>query len=188
MADLLPKDCDGKPLGHVPEFQYKVVDLPAWDFDQLVGGPILRLALDILKKMIESDGDEFSETLLPLLEISDEEQKIELTKEAVDFFVKAFAAHNRRVDEAMLSQALKPIFKDKERTMIKTIFDEKYEEGVAIGEAKAIIKILTRNFGDVPPTVCDKLYTIRDFDALSQLTDIALDCQSLSEFEQELNK
>ena len=126
--------------------------------------------------------------ILPLLEISDEEQKIELTKEAVDFFVKAFAAHNRRVDEAMLSQALKPIFKDKEQTMIKTIFDEKYEAGVAIGEAKAIIKILTRNFGDVPPTVRDKLHTIHDPDVLGQLTDIALDCETFAEFEQVLNK
>ena len=153
--------------------------------------------------MIESDGDEFSEALLPLLEISDEEQKIELTKEAVDFFVKVFAAHNRRVDEAMLSQALKPIFKDKEQTMIKTIFDEKYEEGVAEGKAigieeersawvadkiETLLHILNKRLGDVPPTVRDKLHTIHDFDALSQLTDVALDCQSFAEFEKALNK
>ena len=189
MADLLPKNRDGKPLGKMVEVEYDMFDLPAWDFDRLVGGPILRLALGILKKMIESDGDEFSEALLPLLEISDEEQKIELTKEAVDFFVKAFAAHNRRVDEAMLSQALKPIFKDKERTMIKTIFDEKYEAGVAIGREKlfeTLLHILTKRLGNVPSTTRDKLYTIHDLDVLGQLTDIALDCQTLAEFEQAL--
>jgi hypothetical protein len=29
LAAVLPKDSDGKPLGHVPDIKYKVVDLPA---------------------------------------------------------------------------------------------------------------------------------------------------------------
>ena len=75
MADSLRKDCNGKPVGHVVEIGYQVVDLPAWDFHKLVGGPVLRLALGILKKMIEDAGEEFSEAMLPLLEISDGESR-----------------------------------------------------------------------------------------------------------------
>jgi hypothetical protein len=195
MVDLLPKDRDGKPLGKLVEIEYDVVDLPAWNFDRLVGGPVLRAVLGILKKMIEGHADELPEAMLPLCEISDEEQKFELTKELLDFAAKAMAAHNRRLDEAILSQTLKPIFKDKEQEMIKTIFDEKYDAGVAVGIEKGIEKgietlqrILTKRLGDVPSAVRDKLHTIHDLDALGQLTDVALDCQSLAEFEQALNK
>ena len=202
MADLLPKDSDGKPLGKMVEIEYDVVDLPAWNFDRLVGGPVLRVVLGILKKMLEGREDEFPDALLPLCEISDEEQKIELTKIVLDFVAKAMAAHNRRVDEVVLSQALKPIFKDKERVMIKTIFDEKYdagvavgrEEGVAIGFEKAsnvwvtdkietLLRILTKRLGEVPSTTRNKLHTVHDLDVLGQLTDVALDCGSLAEFE-----
>ena len=45
---------------------YDVVDLPAWDFGKLVGGPVLRLALGILKKMIEDAGEGFSAAFLPV--------------------------------------------------------------------------------------------------------------------------
>ena len=113
-----------------------------------------------------------------------------MTKEAVDFFVKAFAAHNRRVDEAMLSQALKPIFKDKERTMIKTIFDEKYEAGVAEGraegEANAIIRTLTKRFKSVPNELQAKLLAMINLEQLDKLANFAFDCQTLAEFEQAL--
>jgi hypothetical protein len=170
MSDSLPKGCDGNSLGHVPEFKYKVVDLPAWKFGDLIGGPVLRTVLGILKKMFEGHEEEFPEAMLPLGEISDEAQLIELTKEILDFVAKAMAVHNLRVDEAMLSRALKPIFKDKEQEMIKTIFDEKYEAGEAFGFEKGIEKgiekgrietlllILTNRLGgDMPQTVNDKL-------------------------------
>ena len=74
-ASWAARNRDGKPLGKSVEVEYDMVDLPAWNFDQPVGGPVLRLVLGILKKMIEGHGEEFSEALLPLLEISDEEQK-----------------------------------------------------------------------------------------------------------------
>ena len=60
-------------------------------------------------------------------------------------------------------------------------------EGEARGEANSIIRILTRNFGDVPPVVHEKLRTIHDLDVLGQLTDVALDCQSFDQFEQALS-
>jgi len=62
------------------------------------------------------------------------------------------------------------------------------EEGEARGEANSIIRILTRNFGEVSPFVREKLYAIHDLDVLGQLTDVALDCRSLDEFEQALGK
>ena len=66
MADLLPKSSDGKLLGKNVKIEYDVVDLPAWNFGDLVGGPVLRTVLGVLKKMLESHEDEFPEAMLPL--------------------------------------------------------------------------------------------------------------------------
>jgi len=50
------------------------------------------------------------------------------------------------------------------------------------------LRILTKRLGDVPFTIRDKLHAIHDLDMLGQLTDVALDCQTLDEFEAALGK
>ncbi|MCL2119476.1 MAG: DUF4351 domain-containing protein, partial [Planctomycetaceae bacterium] len=72
--------------------------------------------------------------------------------------------------------------------LYQELFTEGKIEGMAEGEANSIIRILTRKFGEVPPTMQDRLYAIHDLDVLGQLTDVALDCQSLDEFEEALGK
>jgi hypothetical protein len=81
----------------------------AWGVDKLVGGAVLRLALGMLHKMAGDAVDEFPEALLPLLEIDNEGQKIELTQDLLNFVMKAFAAHNREIDDLELKKALQPI-------------------------------------------------------------------------------
>jgi hypothetical protein len=142
--------------------------------------------------------DEFPEALLPLLEIADEKQKIELTKELLDFAAKAFAAHNRRLDEAMISGALKPIFSSREKNMIKTIFEEKYDEGVAEGkaereargesrgQAKTVLTFLRARFKSVPKSVEKAILAISDSIALESWAAQAATCQSMDEFAEAL--
>ena len=91
--------------------------------------------------------------------------------------------------------------------MIKTIFDEKYEAGVAEGEIigfekgeakernlwasdkiETLLQILTKRLGEVSPNVRNKLNSINDRAALGELTDIALDCKTFDEFEAAFNK
>jgi predicted transposase/invertase (TIGR01784 family) len=57
------------------------------------------------------------------------------------------------------------------------------EEGEAIGHVASLLRILAKRFGEVPPTVIEKLHAVKDLDRLAQLTDIALDCSTLDEFE-----
>jgi len=196
IAALLPKGSDGKPLGHVPEIRYDIVDLPAWDFGKLVGGAVLRLVLGMLHKMTGDNIDEFSEALKPLMEITDEGQQVELTKELMDFVNKAFAAHNRRVDEATWHKALHPIFKGKERAMIKTIFEEKYEAGVAAGETKwkaegkaeTLLKILRERFNRIPKETEKSIRQMTDPIALDSWAVQAATCKSMNEFAEALKK
>jgi hypothetical protein len=186
ISDLLPKGRDGKPIGHVPEIRYDVLDLPSWDFNELVGGTVLRLSLGMLHKMTGENLDEFPEVLKLLSEITDEEQQIELTKELWDFVDKAFAARNRRVDAETWSKALNPIFKGKERAMIKTIFEEKIDEGVTIGEVKAarnmVLKALQKKFKKIPKNIERSVLSMSDLIALESLLEHVFDSNTLDEF------
>jgi hypothetical protein len=190
MADSLPKGLDGKPIGHVLEFTYKVVDLPAWDFGDLTGGAVLRLALGMLHKMTGGTLDEYPKALLPLAEITDEEQRIELSKELVEFVAKAFQAHNRRVDKETLSKALRPVLKGKEKTMIKTIFEEREAIGEARGEAKArrsmVLAVLRAKFQKVPKEVERAVLAISDPIALESWAVQAATSASMDEFAEAL--
>jgi hypothetical protein len=194
MSDSFPKGLSKKLLEHVPEIQYNLVDLPAWDFRKLIGGPVLRLALGMLKKMIEGAENSFSEAMLPLREIDDEEQKVELTKELLQFAAKAFAAHNRRLDAETVNNAINPVFKDKVQTMIKTIFEEKFDEGVAVGKARgkaegkaegkieAVLKFLRARFKKIPKSVENSIRQMTDPIALDSWAEHAATCQSMDEF------
>ena len=190
MGALVPKGPDGKPLGHVPEVKYKVVDLPAWDFKNLVGGPVLRLTLGMLHKMTGGRVDEFPEALLPLQDITDDDEKVELTKELLDFAAKAFAAHNRRLDVETVSKALKPIFKDKEQAMIKTIFEEREAIGEArgrvIAKAETVLTILRAKFKRVPKGIETSIRQMTDPVALDSLAVHAAQSTALDEFSEAL--
>jgi len=197
MADSLPKGRDGKPLGHVPEIRYKVVDLPGWDFRKLVGGPTLRLVMGVLQTMTVGNEENLPEAFLPLREIPDGRQKVELTQELLDFVDKAMKAHNRRLDAAMVSKILKPAFRDEEQAMIKSIFDEKFDAGVAVGEARGDAKVagakaetgrnmllmfLRARFGRVPKGTEKAIRQMTDPIALESLAAHVGDCASLDEF------
>jgi hypothetical protein len=178
----------------VIEIEYDVVDLPAWDFDKLIGGAVLRSALGMLHTMTGSSLDEFPKALLPLAEISDEKQRIELSKEFIDFVAKAFAAHNQRVDAIALSKSLHPVLKGKEQTMIKTIFEEREDiaeaRGKAEGKAEAgrnmVLAVLRARFKRVPKNVEKAILVMNDPIALESWAAQAATCQSLDEFAEAL--
>ena len=182
MVDLLPKGNDGKPLGKAVEIDYDIVDLPAWNFNKLVGKPVLRLALGLLHTMTGENIDEFPEALKPLMEIADEEQQVELTQELMDFVNKAFAANNRQIDEATWNKALHPIFKGKERAMIKTIFEEKVDEGIAIGKAEMVLTALRKKFKKVPKQIEQAVLAMSDPIALESVLEHVFDSNTLDEF------
>ena len=197
MSGLLPKGRDGRPLGKIVEGEYDVVDLPAWDFDKLIGGPVLRLALGVLKAMA-GDDTEFPKALQPLFEITDEEQQFELTKEVIDFATIALVARGRKVDEAMLCRALNPVFKGKERLMITTIFEERERKAVAEaeeknapkwkaeGKAEIVLKLLQDKFNKIPKRIENAVRSMTDPTALESLAVHVMHSKSLKEFEEAL--
>ena len=166
------------------------MDLPAWDFDQLVGGTVLRLVLGMLHKLAGGNIDDLPVALRPLMEITDPEQRVDLAKDVMPFAAKVFAANNRRLDETQMNEILKPIFKGKERAMIKTIFEEREEVAEARGEAKAgreiILGSIREKFGKVPKQIERTINQMNDPIALKSLAVRTANCKTLAEFAEEL--
>ena len=84
--------------------------------------------------------------------------------------------------------------------MIKSIFDEKFDEGVAVGEARGevkwkaegkiekgremLLKILRARFNRIPKDVENTIRKMTDPVALDSWAVHAATCQSMSEFSQ----
>jgi len=186
VSDLLPKGRDGKPLGKAVEVEYDVVDLPAWDFDKLVGGPELRLVLGMLLKMAGGKIDDLPVALRPLMEMTDPARRIDWGRDLMPFVAKVFAANDRRFDEAQMDEVLKPIFTVKERAMIKTIFEEREEVAEARGEVKAgrnlVLKALRTKFKKVPKRIEEGVLAKSDPIVLESLLEHVFHSDTLDEF------
>jgi predicted transposase/invertase (TIGR01784 family) len=60
------------------------------------------------------------------------------------------------------------------------------EKGEAKGEAKTILRVLKIRFGNITESIQKKIYDIKDMQQLDQLTDIAVDCKSIQDFQNHL--
>ena len=126
----------------------------------------------------------------PLLEIADEGKQIELMKELMELVTKALAARGRQLDEVTWNKVLNPIFKGKERKMVKTIFDEKYDAGMVDGEARGkadagrnmVLKALRTKFKKVPKHIEQAVLAKSDPIALESLLVHAIDSDTLDDF------
>jgi hypothetical protein len=106
-------------------------------------------------------------------------------------------SNDNDLDLNQLEQSLKNVFPESEikimtSVMLKDIKAEGRAEGITEGEARGkieiILRVLTRRLGNVSEFVRDQLYGIKDVDLLDELADVALDCQTLAEFENRLVK
>ncbi|MGL4941906.1 MAG: Rpn family recombination-promoting nuclease/putative transposase [Thermoguttaceae bacterium] len=186
LADLLPKDKNGKPIGMVPEVFYDVVDLPSWDFEKLIGPPVLRLVLGILKQMCEGVLDEFPKALMPLREFTSIDEQKEWLKDVLSFVAKVFMARHRELASDDVNVAAKTVFGERAKDMKLTIFEELEARGEARGKVASLLRVLTARFNRVPKRVSERISQIGDTVVLDSLTVTAALCTSLAEFEEEL--
>ena len=74
--------------------------------------------------------------------------------------------------------------------MIKTFSERKYDEGVAVGEARgraaALLGVLQNRFKRVPKRLETAIRQMTDTVALQSWLEFALSCQTLKEFEESL--
>jgi hypothetical protein len=104
-------------------------------------------------------------------------------------------ARNQKTEEAEFDRILTPIFNPEEKkNMITTIFEDKFLEGVAVGEArgeirratKSIATVLKSRFGKVPTRIVKLIDSYSDPVTLESWLVLAATCGSLKEFEEAL--
>lgn len=88
--------------------------------------------------------------------------------------------------DAELVQALVRRDEMKESVIYQEIFQEGKTEGKAEGQADAIVHVLERRFGDVPPALRARIFATHDADSLAALLDLALTTASLADVERRL--
>ena len=159
----------------------------------LKGGPELRLTVGMLKKMSEGKEIEFPEALTPLLEIADKEERTDLLKVLLEFAAKVMAAHGIPFEKEAVTKALAPILKDTNEvdTMIETIFDRKFAEGVAEERVRALhekaemlLAFVRARFESVSEAVERKIRSTEDTIVLDSWAAHAGSCQTVKEFEE----
>ena len=94
------------------------------------------------------------------------------------------------IDAIAASAAVETIFKGKGPIMMKTIFDAKYDEGVADGKSELgrnmVLTVLRAKFKRVPREVEKTIRAISDPIALESWAAQAATCQSMEEFAEAL--
>jgi hypothetical protein len=113
-------------------------------------------------------------------------------------------ARKQKADEVEIDRILTPIFNNSEekKNMITTIFEDKFLEGVAVGEtrgiaigegkwkavgkAEGIVTVLKSRFGKVPTRIVKLVGSYSDPIVLESWLGLAATCKSLKEFEEAL--
>jgi hypothetical protein len=130
-----------------------------------------------------------SQALAPIANLDDYEEKRYIIQLSLILYTNYLKARNQKAEEAEFDRILTPIFNNPEekKNMITTIFEDKYLEGVAVGEArratKSIATVLEARFGKVPAKVVESINSYSNPDVLESWTKQAATCKSLKEFE-----
>jgi len=90
--------------------------------------------------------------------------------------------HNRTTGISEIEDARQQYLHDF-NTAIQSAESKGIEKGSRVAQVTTLVRILAKRFGQVPQAVVEKLHATNDFDRLSQLTDLSLDCKTLDEFD-----
>jgi hypothetical protein len=112
-----------------------------------------------------------------------------LTKDILELVAKAFIAHHKRLKLEAVHKALTPIFNEKAKNMITTIFDELRTEGKAedtIACQNMVLAALRKKFREIPGHIEAAIRKMSDPIALESLISDVIESQTLNEFENAL--
>jgi hypothetical protein len=70
--------------------------------------------------------------------------------------------------------------------MVTSTLEELFLKGKTESKIQAVLKVLNKRFKKVPRSVSQSVNSYTDLIALDSLFELALDCETLAEFEREL--
>jgi hypothetical protein len=170
------------------DFDYTDVALSDYDLAHLPGNPVTQSMLGVMKVLTEGTPDQMSLALAPIAQLDDFEEKRYIVQLSTILYSNYLRARKRKIGEAEIDRILDPIFNPEEKkNMITTIFEDKFLEGITVGEArgevKSIVTVLKSRFGKVPVRLVKLVNSYSDPVVLESWLGLAATCQSLKEFE-----
>jgi hypothetical protein len=178
----------------VPDFEIWVIDLSKIPSDGITGTSFTRANLLALKyggegTITEHLSDIFANYNNVLL---DDEVRAN-----VQDIVEYAHSTNNDLNINQIEHALEKVFPESEIKIMTSVMLKDIEargeargkaEGEVKGKVETLLRVLTRRFGNISELIQEKLYSIQDIERLDRLVDVAIDCQTLDEFENHLVK
>jgi hypothetical protein len=155
--------------------------------------------LGVMKVLTEDHPQKMPQALAPIADMDDDQEKQYIVQLSLILYTNYLRARNQKADDVEIDRILTPIFNPKEKKkMLTTIFEDKFLEGVAVGEAngeakwkargeaESIVTVLKTRFGKVPTRIVKLIDSYSDPIVLESWLALAVTCQSLKEFEEAL--
>jgi hypothetical protein len=186
------------------DFDYTNIVLSEYDLDKLSGNPVTKSVLGVMKVLTEGNPKMMSQALAPIANLDDDKEKQYIIQLSLILYTNYLRARKQKADEVEIDRILTPIFNNPEekKKMITTIFEDKFLEGVTVGEARgvtigearsegkwkaeSIATVLETRFGKVPTRIVKSINSYSDPNVLESWTRQAVTCKSLKEFEKAL--
>ncbi len=164
----------------VPQFRVIVINLKSFAYGSLPGRPETRAFVESLKRA--TDGSFAAQLDSVIGHVHD----VRLDKPQTWDFIQSIVTYcswSTGLTSEQLTKAITSVFKGREGIeMAATIQRGLLQEGIGIGEVKAILALLKNRFGDVPSTISDALSKRTDLTAMESLVVFASQCESLDTF------
>jgi hypothetical protein len=159
----LPKDVKV----HVPNFDYIIYDLSGFSDEEIKGKVQTRILLTLLRDIFTKDIDELIHSILKcihyLQELEDKQTGIEFLETMIRYVFSAANNLTKRDMEIIIKEIETTFPKGSEITMTLAdiLREEGMQEGIEIGQAKALSKtalqLLTAKFGVLPKELTEEI-------------------------------
>lgn len=171
------------------------VHLRGFDVERLPGGPETRASVE---SMIRGTDGTFAENLDHIL---GHFRGMSLSERIQELILDIFFYCNTVEDltYTQVDRAVSGVFEGMEgknmtRIAGESIWQTGFEQGISQGisqgifegEAKTIIRFLSYRFGEISPSLEERILSIEDLAKLDRLVEIAVSCSSLEQFEKAL--
>ncbi len=153
--------------------------------------PELFVVLRIMQVIFSADVGTKSREVLERLKPFSEIPKYRRLTRFLWFYLVSSARKLSKRELTTVTETVKKVIGEKN---MPTVYEQIKAEGIAEGEArgeargeaKTVVKILTTRFRRVPKTISDRIQAIGDSVVLDSLTELAVTCEALEEFEKAL--
>lgn len=184
-ASLIKHGKDKIYAKSTPNFEYFVCDLSKFDEAEIKGEITLRIILLLLKHIFNPN---LKHKLVDIFQLFIEIPE----KGVVELFGKMMrylSASSDKISQKEVKMAIQTAFttEQKQEDWFQDFIDEWKEEGrqegLQQGEQKLVLRLLTKRFGEIPPTVKTQIEQL-SLNELEKLSENLLDFQQLTDFDE----